>query len=313
MSPEPRVAAERRPGRRRAAPDEPTLPQRPSPVDGTVDGRGRADRRAVGGAPPAPLGRAGGRRLLGRLPRRARRPLLLGPPARAVRAHRHLGVPRPRHRAGRQPPRPPGLAAGDGHRADPVRRPRRCSPLFVAAIGTLVGSQIADLLSNSEEYITDTVKTINDTFGTNLDASDHRRLQRPERRRSSSSSRTSRTTPCSLSVDRARRAAAAVLGAAVHLLPRRRRAEDAPRHLQPADARRARSGCCGRGSWPATRPAATSTRGPCWRCISAIFHWIVFQSVGTAGAGGAGPVGRHRQPVPARRRHVPRRHPARAC
>ena len=43
--------------------------------------------------------------------------------------------------------------------------------LFVAAIGTLVASQIADLLSNSEQYITDTVKTINDTFGTNLDAS----------------------------------------------------------------------------------------------------------------------------------------------
>jgi predicted PurR-regulated permease PerM len=43
--------------------------------------------------------------------------------------------------------------------------------VFVIAIGTLVASQIADLLSNSEQYITDTVKTINDTFGTNLDAS----------------------------------------------------------------------------------------------------------------------------------------------
>jgi predicted PurR-regulated permease PerM len=43
--------------------------------------------------------------------------------------------------------------------------------LFVGAIGTLVASQIADLLSNSETYISDTVKTINDTFGTNLDAS----------------------------------------------------------------------------------------------------------------------------------------------
>jgi predicted PurR-regulated permease PerM len=43
--------------------------------------------------------------------------------------------------------------------------------IFVGAIGTLVASQIADLLSNSDKYITDTVKTINDTFGTNLDAS----------------------------------------------------------------------------------------------------------------------------------------------
>ncbi len=42
--------------------------------------------------------------------------------------------------------------------------------VFVVAIGTLVGSQIADLLSDSETYITDTVSTINDTFGTNLDA-----------------------------------------------------------------------------------------------------------------------------------------------
>jgi predicted PurR-regulated permease PerM len=42
--------------------------------------------------------------------------------------------------------------------------------LFVGAIGTLVGSQIADLLQNSERYITDTVRTINDTFDTNLDA-----------------------------------------------------------------------------------------------------------------------------------------------
>jgi predicted PurR-regulated permease PerM len=42
--------------------------------------------------------------------------------------------------------------------------------VFIGAIGTLVGSQVADLLSNSEDYITDTVDTINDTFGTNLDA-----------------------------------------------------------------------------------------------------------------------------------------------
>jgi predicted PurR-regulated permease PerM len=42
--------------------------------------------------------------------------------------------------------------------------------VFVAAIGTLVGSQIADLLQNSETYIRDTVDTINDTFNTELDA-----------------------------------------------------------------------------------------------------------------------------------------------
>lgn len=41
--------------------------------------------------------------------------------------------------------------------------------VFVGAIGTLVGTQIADLLQNSEQYITDTVDAINDTFGTELD------------------------------------------------------------------------------------------------------------------------------------------------
>ncbi|CAN5366687.1 AI-2E family transporter [soil metagenome] len=41
--------------------------------------------------------------------------------------------------------------------------------LFAAAIGTLVGTQIAELLQNSETYISDTVDFLNDTFGTNLD------------------------------------------------------------------------------------------------------------------------------------------------
>jgi predicted PurR-regulated permease PerM len=44
--------------------------------------------------------------------------------------------------------------------------------VFIVAIGTLVGTQIADLLTDSESYIRDTVTTINDTFGTNLDAAE---------------------------------------------------------------------------------------------------------------------------------------------
>jgi predicted PurR-regulated permease PerM len=40
---------------------------------------------------------------------------------------------------------------------------------FVGAIGALVASQIVDLLQNSETYILDTVARINDTFGTSLD------------------------------------------------------------------------------------------------------------------------------------------------
>jgi predicted PurR-regulated permease PerM len=42
--------------------------------------------------------------------------------------------------------------------------------VFVGAIGTLVGQQVADLLGNSETYIRDTVDTINDNFGTELNA-----------------------------------------------------------------------------------------------------------------------------------------------
>ncbi len=42
--------------------------------------------------------------------------------------------------------------------------------LFVAAIGTLVGSQIAELLTNTERYITRTVRFLNDTFGFNINA-----------------------------------------------------------------------------------------------------------------------------------------------
>ncbi len=40
---------------------------------------------------------------------------------------------------------------------------------FVGAIGTLVGTQIADLLQNSETYIVDTVDSVNDLFNTEID------------------------------------------------------------------------------------------------------------------------------------------------
>lgn len=41
--------------------------------------------------------------------------------------------------------------------------------VFVGAIGSLVASQAADVLSNSETYVNDTVDFINDTFGANID------------------------------------------------------------------------------------------------------------------------------------------------
>jgi predicted PurR-regulated permease PerM len=44
--------------------------------------------------------------------------------------------------------------------------------LFLTAIGTLVGTQIADLLGNSEKYVTRTVSWINDTFDQHIDPKD---------------------------------------------------------------------------------------------------------------------------------------------
>lgn len=43
--------------------------------------------------------------------------------------------------------------------------------LFVVAIAALVGQQIADLLQNSEDYVTRFVNFMNDSFGTNIDPS----------------------------------------------------------------------------------------------------------------------------------------------
>ena len=41
--------------------------------------------------------------------------------------------------------------------------------VFIGAIGGLIGTQIVDLLQNSETYIIDTVDAINETFGASLD------------------------------------------------------------------------------------------------------------------------------------------------
>src|SRR3954470_3448134 len=40
--------------------------------------------------------------------------------------------------------------------------------VFIVAIGTLVGQQIADLLGNSEKYVNRTVSFLNDTFDTKI-------------------------------------------------------------------------------------------------------------------------------------------------
>ena len=81
---------------------------------------------------------------------------------------------------------------------------------------------------------------------------------------------------------RARRSAAAVLRAAVHLLPRRRRTEAAAGDLQPADARRARSASSGVWELAGTKTGGYLYPRALLALLSAVFHWIVFQSLGTA-------------------------------
>ena len=52
---------------------------------------------------------------------------------------------------------------------------------FLAAVGTLVAQQAADLLRNGETYVNDTVKFLNDSFGTNIDPeSVNERLRDPD-------------------------------------------------------------------------------------------------------------------------------------
>jgi predicted PurR-regulated permease PerM len=153
--------------------------------------------------------------------------------------------------------------------------------LFVAAIGTLVAAQIADLLSNSEAYITDTVRFLNDTFGANLDAQEviddfndpNGRVQQFIRDQQ----------------DNAVRLSVAALGGLLAMFsvllftfylvadgPKMRRAICS--RLTPARQERVLA------TWEL---AGTKTGGYLYSrallaLLSTMFHWIVFQSVGTA-------------------------------
>ena len=152
--------------------------------------------------------------------------------------------------------------------------------VFVAAIGTLVGSQIADLLSNSEQYITDTVDTINDTFGTNLNAQEVIEDFNDPDGAVQEFIRDQRDDAVQLSV--------AALGGLLKLFtvllftfylvadgPKLRRAVCS--RLTPARQERVL------GAWEL---AGNKTGGYLYSrallaLISTVFHWIVFQSLGT--------------------------------
>lgn len=151
---------------------------------------------------------------------------------------------------------------------------------FAAALGTLVGTQVADLLSESDAYITDTVKFINDTVGTEIDPQDvifefndpDGRVQQFIRSQSDEAIRLSLTA---LEV--------IFQGLSVVLFT----------YYLVADGPRLRRGICSR--LPPARQervliawelAITKTGGYLYSrallaSLSAFFHWIVFQSIGT--------------------------------
>jgi len=152
---------------------------------------------------------------------------------------------------------------------------------FLVAIGTLVGSQVAELLSNSENYIRDTVTFLNDTFGTQLDAQevidDFNRPDGAVQRFIEDQQ------------DNAVRLSVAALGGLLQLFsvllfsyyliadgPKMRRAICS--RLTPARQERVLA------TWEL---AANKTGGYLYSrallaLLSAAFHWIVFQSLGTA-------------------------------
>ena len=151
---------------------------------------------------------------------------------------------------------------------------------FVAAIGTVVGSQIADLLQNSEQYVNDSVKFVNDTFNTSIDPAEvNDKINDPDGPvQDFISSQQDQVVKVSVK-------ALGVLfqGLSVLLFT----------YYLVADGPRLRRAICGRlkpqrqrrvlDTWEL---AITKTGGYLYSrallaAVSAFFHWILFQSVGT--------------------------------
>ncbi len=150
---------------------------------------------------------------------------------------------------------------------------------FVGAMGTLVGTQIADLLQNSETYIRDTVDAINDTFNTSLDpqqvVDEFNRDDGPVQR--FIDSQQDNVVQLSLQALSGMLAALSIMLFTYYLVadgPRLRRAICS--RLQPDRQRQVLA------AWEL---AITKTGGYLYSrallaLLSAFFHWIVFQAAG---------------------------------
>ncbi len=152
--------------------------------------------------------------------------------------------------------------------------------IFAGAVGTLVGTQVADLLSESDAYITDTVNFLNDNFGSNIDPQDViEEFNDPDGRVQEFIQSQS---------DEAVRLSLAVVAVIFQML-----SVILFTYYLVADGPRMRRGICSRLN-PARQAqvlrawelAITKTGGYLYSrallaLLSAFFHWIVFQSIGT--------------------------------
>ena len=152
--------------------------------------------------------------------------------------------------------------------------------IFVGAVGALVGTQIADLLAESDAYITDTVNFLNDNFGANIDPQDAiDEFNDPDGSvQEFIRSQSDQALKLSLAVVTVIFQGLSVLLFTYYLV---------------ADGPRLRSAICSR--LPPSRQASvlsawelaiTKTGGYLYSrallaLLSAFFHWIVFQSIGT--------------------------------
>ena len=152
--------------------------------------------------------------------------------------------------------------------------------IFLTAVGTLVASQIADLLSNSETYVTRTVNFINDVFNTNIDPKDViTEINDPNGRIQEYIANQG---------DRAVRLSIAALGVVLQAFSVLLFA-----FYLVADGPRLRRSICSR-----LRPARQMRVLEAWELaidktggylysrallggLSALFHWVVFQAIGT--------------------------------
>jgi len=152
--------------------------------------------------------------------------------------------------------------------------------VFAGAVGTLVGTQVADLLSETDLYITDTVNFVNDTFGSNIDPQDVIDDFNDPDGRIQEFIQSQRDEAFRLSVT-----AVGVIFQALSVL--------LFTYYLVADGPRMRRAICSRlnpirqqqvlDAWDL---AITKTGGYLYSrallaMLSAFFHWIVFQSIGT--------------------------------